>query len=133
MGTYMSNEQMCFGFSDSSLLDREHKTCIYCNESKVIDEFPRHIHYKDNLDSRCRECIKKHTKVRNELRKTAPEKPETCECCGKIPDKWVLDHNHTDDSFRGWLCDQCNTGIGKLGDNIEGIVNALNYLLSRNK
>lgn len=127
----MSNEQMCFGFSDSSILDGENKTCIYCNEAKSLEEFPRHIHYKDNLDSRCRECIKKHTKVRNELRKTAPEKPDVCECCKKKPEKWALDHDHSDDSFRGWLCDQCNTGIGKLGDNVEGIINALNYLLSR--
>ncbi|NDC73096.1 MAG: hypothetical protein EBZ62_06525 [Sphingobacteriia bacterium] len=54
-----------------------------------------------------------------------------CECCKKNPIKWALDHDHDDDSFRGWLCDKCNTGIGKLGDNLEGIVNAMNYFLSR--
>lgn len=107
------------------------KVCIYCNLTKNVDEFPRHIHYKDNLDARCKECIKHHTKIRNELRKVAPDKPEVCECCKKPTDKWALDHDHSDNTFRGWLCDQCNTGIGKLGDNIEGIVNALNYLLSR--
>lgn len=109
------------------------KICLYCNESKSLSEFPRHIHYKDNLDSRCRDCVKKHSKIRNRLHKEAPPKPSTCECCGQIPQKWVLDHDHDTEQFRGWLCDQCNTGIGKLGDDVDGIVNALNYLLSRDK
>lgn len=90
--------------------------------------------YKDKLDSRCRHCIKKQTKVRNKLHKKAPDKPELCECCGEKPYKWHLDHDHSDDSFRGWICEGCNTGIGKLGDNIQGIVNALNYLMmARNR
>jgi hypothetical protein len=42
-----------------------------------------------------------------------------------------LDHDHDDNSFRGWLCEPCNTGIGKLGDNFAGITNAMNYFLSR--
>jgi hypothetical protein len=89
--------------------------------------------YKDNLDSRCRKCVKKHSKVRVKLHKKAPPKPEVCECCKKNPYKWCLDHDHDDDSFRGWLCEPCNTGIGKLGDNFAGITNAMNYFLSRQK
>jgi len=110
------------------------KTCIYCGKRKNRKSFPRHSLYKDNLDTRCRSCIKKHTKIRSKLHKVAPEKPTNCECCGKIPIKWVLDHDHNDDSFRGWICDRCNTGIGKLGDNIDGLVKAINYLiLSKNR
>jgi hypothetical protein len=45
-----------------------------------------------------------------------------------------LDHDHTNDSFRGWLCEPCNTGLGKLGDNLDGIIKAANYLMmSRNR
>jgi hypothetical protein len=44
-----------------------------------------------------------------------------------------LDHDHDDNSFRGWLCEPCNTGIGKLGDDFQSIVNAMNYFLSREK
>jgi hypothetical protein len=75
--------------------------------------------------------VKKHSKVRSGLHKIAPPKPDVCECCKKIPRKWCLDHNHADDTFRGWVCEPCNTGMGKLGDNLSGIVNAMNYLLSR--
>lgn len=90
--------------------------------------------YKDNLDTRCKKCVKRHTKVRNKLHKKAPPKPSVCECCKEVPIKWVLDHDHTDDSFRGWICDRCNTGIGKLGDNLDGVIKAVNYLIvSRNR
>lgn len=105
------------------------KTCIYCKKEKNVSEFPKHSHYKDNLDSRCKECVKYHYEIRKKLHKNAPHKPTYCECCGKIPHKWCLDHDHDTNKIRGWLCDQCNTGIGKLGDNIASVQNALNYLL----
>ena len=46
---------------------------------------------------------------------------------------WVLDHDHETNLFRGWLCDDCNLGIGKLGDNLEGIMRAVKYFKSRDK
>lgn len=137
MVDYMLNNQLLlYGIDvdeDTELNNflEDSKTCIYCKETKALENFPKHIHYKDNLDSRCRDCIKKHTAVVSKIRKTAPAKPERCECCNEIPNKWCLDHDHQTQEFRGWLCDKCNTGIGKLGDNLDGIVQALNYLLSR--
>ena len=104
------------------------KICIYCKEEKEIIEFPKHSLYKDKLDMRCRACVKKHAKIRAQLHKIAPPKPEVCDCCKTIPRKWCLDHDHVSNTIRGWICDRCNTGIGKLGDNINGIQNALNYL-----
>jgi hypothetical protein len=105
------------------------KICSYCKKRKNRKSFPKHSHNKDNIDTRCRHCIRKHNKIRSKLRTKAPEKPEVCECCKKVPKKWCLDHDHTDNSFRGWLCNDCNTGIGNLGDNIEGVIKAINYLL----
>ena len=104
------------------------KTCIYCNSEKPESEFPRHSLYKDNLDMRCRECIKKHKKIRKQLHKDAPLRPKVCQCCGKTPRKWCLDHDHKTDKFRGWICDKCNTGIGKLGDDLKGVKKAVKYL-----
>lgn len=60
-----------------------------------------------------------------------------CECCGFIPDHknkngstrvLNVDHCHKSDVFRGWLCWNCNVAIGKLGDDINGIMNAARYL-----
>jgi hypothetical protein len=106
------------------------KICSYCGARKNKKSFPKHNMYKDKLDSRCRKCVKKHSKVRSKLHKEAPPKPELCECCGKVPFKWCLDHDHKDDSFRGWLCSKCNEGLGKLGDNLEGLIKAVNYLIA---
>lgn len=65
---------------------------------------------------------------------TRPE-PVLCECCGRhfsSTDKrgyrLSLDHDHTTGKFRGWLCGDCNRGIGLLGDNLEGVRRALAYL-----
>ena len=105
------------------------KICSYCDKRKNLKSFPKHSMYKDNLDARCRSCVKKHSKVRGKLHKKAPIKPEVCECCGKIPIQWCLDHDHSDDTFRGWICTKCNTGLGKLGDNLDGVIKAVNYLI----
>jgi hypothetical protein len=57
--------------------------------------------------------------------------PSTCECCGRPPSSKQalhLDHCHVSGVFRGWLCSECNRAIGKLGDSIEGLMNAVRYL-----
>ena len=58
--------------------------------------------------------------------------PHRCECCGisdlVIKKVLMLDHCHRTDKFRGWLCDNCNLGIGRLGDDLEGVRKAVAYL-----
>lgn len=60
---------------------------------------------------------------------TRPE-PTLCECCGKPPGRRSLDldHDHITGRFRGWLCVNCNSGIGKLGDTVHGLRRAIDYL-----
>jgi hypothetical protein len=40
-----------------------------------------------------------------------------------------VDHSHVDGRVRGLLCDQCNKGIGLLGDTAESVGRALAYLV----
>ena len=42
--------------------------------------------------------------------------------------KLQVDHIHGSTTFRGWLCTDCNSGMGKLGDNLEGVLQAAIYL-----
>ncbi len=61
---------------------------------------------------------------------TRPQ-PSACELCGKSPTSrraFHRDYDHDTGTFRGWLCVGCNTGLGKLGDNIEGLERAIDYL-----
>lgn len=51
-----------------------------------------------------------------------------CDCCGRVFEQLVLDHDHLTGEFRGFLCHACNTGIGKLGDNLDGLARAVSYL-----
>jgi hypothetical protein len=60
---------------------------------------------------------------------TRPE-PTHCECCGRKSGRrgLHLDHCHETKVFRGWLCGNCNTGIGLLGDSLETLLRAVGYL-----
>lgn len=59
-------------------------------------------------------------------------RPSRCECCGMsdlvFKKPLCLDHCHLTNKFRGWICDDCNIGIGRLGDDVEGVRRALDYL-----
>ena len=116
--------------SKTSIRKGDTKVCRYCDIEKHVSSFPKHIAHKDNLDTRCKSCIKKQADIRSSILKTAPDKPDTCECCGLPPknNKFVMDHCHDTHVFRGWLCDKCNLSIGHLGDNIEGLEKAIAYL-----
>lgn len=110
------------------------KTCKICEVDLPLKCFPKHSQHKDRLDTRCKSCIKKNSRITDNLKKVAPPKPEFCQCCGNIPRKgkngtFVLDHDHETSEIRGWVCDFCNTALGRLGDNVEGLRKALEYLL----
>ena len=76
----------------------------------------------------CRQCHTLLEKERRGVRKIAPPKPERCDCCHKKTKKLQLDHIHGATIFRGWVCPDCNAGMGKLGDNLEGLLQAAVYL-----
>jgi hypothetical protein len=42
--------------------------------------------------------------------------------------KLHVDHCHTTGKIRGFLCNRCNTGLGKLGDDEAGLLRALEYV-----
>ena len=108
------------------------KTCVKCKISKPITDFRLHSKGEGNNYRRpeCMECEKKYQKNRNRKERTQmrPILGTPCECCGKSDKDLVYDHEHTDNKFRGWICQSCNLGIGRLGDSIEGVKKALAYL-----
>ncbi len=79
------------------------------------------------LEKKCRQCHTILEKEKRKVKKIAPPKPERCDRCHKKT-KLEVDHIHGSTTFRGWLCKACNTGMGKLGDNLEGVLQAAIYL-----
>jgi hypothetical protein len=55
------------------------------------------------------------------------KKPETATRLGVVK-SLAVDHCHSTGKIRGLLCSDCNTGIGKLKDDIKILQNAIQYL-----
>ena len=107
--------------------------CPTCKETKPLSEYYSSPDGRYNGSHRhCKDCYKENNNVVYVLRKENPYPYENpvCECCGIESHSEVLclDHCHIEKVFRGWLCRSCNTGIGSLGDDIEGLEKGLTYL-----
>jgi hypothetical protein len=109
------------------------KICVKCKVSKSITDFRLHskgegINYRR---PECIECEKSYQKKRTANKFREKERPQigtACDCCSRTDKKLILDHCHITDTFRGWLCQNCNLGIGRLNDSLQGVKNALKYL-----
>lgn len=62
---------------------------------------------------------------------------DACALCGtgdnkspgeKRTQNWSVDHCHKTDRVRGLLCTNCNRGLGLLGDTVESLKKAVEYL-----
>ena len=53
---------------------------------------------------------------------------DTCAIPGCDNAATCYDHDHETGKFRGFLCYGHNTGLGKLGDNLAGLMAAVIYL-----
>lgn len=62
-----------------------------------------------------------------QLRKIRLTNNGMCWLCNLRP-ATQIDHDHITGKIRGHLCTPCNTGLGKLGDSVSGLENAIRYL-----
>lgn len=56
-----------------------------------------------------------------------------CAICGnpeQAGKQLSVDHDHTQNKVRGLLCANCNTGIGKFGDDPSMLFKAVTYLVA---
>ena len=108
------------------------KVCKVCNQLKPIEAFSRNGTWRR---PECLSCGAKQQREYSRLRRRygTPPLGTPCECCGQTKEMLHWDHCHDSKEHRGWLCNNCNTGIGKLGEDIEGVLKALDYLAKVNK
>ena len=120
------------------------RVCTYCKKELPVTAFG--MIWGKLTRSMCKGCFTKHAKIVEKLSRSAPPKPDNCQCCGiktetvtnkkKYSNLGVLQLDPTHDNdpkFRGWVCSNCNQGLGKFGDNLKGIIKAALYLSKNNK
>jgi len=126
----------------------QYKLCSICNINKNLNNFSGNTSGCDAFNKNgyrlrrpeCIDCNKEILKGKQLAKKLAKEKgitykaPEgsVCAICNKSQtenNKLVFDHNHITNEFRGYCCNSCNRSLGVFGDNVEGLIKALNYIL----
>ena len=108
-----------------------YQACRVCGELKNEKEFNIHSqvdkYSRRVLNNSCRDCQHKKDRLLNKLKKENGPPATHCQLCGK-EGGIVLDHCHMTEKFRGWLCQSCNIGLGKLKDSIEMLQKGIKYL-----
>lgn len=136
------------------------KVCAGCGEAKPLDQYNKKARARDGLNYKCRPCVnaeslawyrnnrervkKNHREwslralygiTESEFQRLLKLQDGKCALCPvEYSDKGkrnlVVDHDHETGRVRGLLCTRCNTSIGQLGDNSEGLRRALAYVLN---
>ena len=121
----------------------EKKVCNVCHKLLNTIEFSKNQNGVNNRSIRrpscgeCRKVIDGVSLTSSEKKKWAQLKPNLeifeCPICLKrtipgLTSKVVLDHDHSNGKARGWICDSCNTGIGRFKDDIWLLKQAIRFL-----
>ncbi|WP_371648151.1 endonuclease VII domain-containing protein [Streptomyces mirabilis] len=114
-----------------------HKHCLGCGEIKPHSEWHRNRSASDGLSARCKACravegreghLKRHYGMTEAERdEMVASQMGLCVICLKAPAVHV-DHCHETGRVRGVLCFNCNSAIGKLGDDPDAVRRAAAYL-----
>ena len=122
------------------------RECKKCHEVKSIFEFERNQRTPKgamNRRSECKPCRKTRrgisVKDRSEFERLNP-RPTVgdtfgCPVCQRIftirnNQSVNLDHDNETGEIRGWICNDCNTGMGKMNDNINTLARAIAWIKS---
>ncbi|MET8447632.1 endonuclease VII domain-containing protein [Streptomyces sp. NPDC005209] len=114
-----------------------HKHCLGCDEVKPWSEWHKNASASDGLSTRCKACRavagrKRHLKrhyglTEAERDAVVASQRGLCVICLSASAVHV-DHCHKTGSVRGVLCFNCNSAIGKLGDDPDAVRRAAAYL-----
>lgn len=121
----------------------DEKICNVCHRILKTEDFDLNQNGKNNRPVRrpsCKDCRKGIDGMgmsASERRKWQSSKPYLtdfeCPICKKVTiagltAKVVLNHNHETGRILGWICDSCNTGLGRFKDDVGVLREAIRYL-----
>ena len=112
------------------------KKCAHCRKVKKVECFATNNHCKDQLNPHCRECdhikgIKKYALDEITYNNMLVQQDNRCAICDRKPYKrrLAVDHCHSTGKIRGLLCNECNTLLGRLGDDAYHVKQFIDKLL----
>jgi hypothetical protein len=114
-----------------------YKLCLKCGEVKPRSEWHRNATASDGLSTRCKACraaagrthhLKRNYGLTEAERDAmiASQRGLCAICLDALPVH--VDHCHKTGRVRGVLCFNCNSAIGKLGDDPDAVRRAAAYL-----
>ncbi len=120
------------------------KVCSKCKQAKKESEYYKK---RNGLAANCKLChrtptskaaeraytLKKYGLTVDQFNSLLANQNHSCACCkrkepGGAHNTWHVDHCHVTGTVRGILCYHCNVGIGHLGDDLDGLLKAVEYL-----
>ena len=126
----------------------ERKICNRCHVLKPVEEFAFNQTQKGGRRIRrpsCQVCRldieRRHipARIKKEAERKKPQERTVWRCpiCEKqtiigVTSKLALDHDHRSGRTRGYICDSCNTGLGRFRNGKTYIQNALQWLKEDN-
>ena len=122
---------------------KKFKVCDRCFKRLPTDEFSNNRIKKGGVITKrpsCKSCrkvkdgksISSSDRKKWEKNKPIHNSLFQCQICKKNlivgVSKIVLDHNHKTGKVRGYICESCNTGIGRFDDDPNIVKNAIDWL-----
>ena len=121
----------------------DYKVCNICHRYLSVTSFARNqnnVHGIVRRPScvRCRTDIDKRAPKSAQAKRKEKERPRKgdpfrCPICRKmriagITVKVVADHDHNTGNIRDFVCDSCNTGLGRFKNGVDYLRNAIAYV-----
>ena len=93
----------------------------------------RGYYKKDPETYKWRARLNRHGLTKENFMQIVSNQDNKCALCrkpfeGLFGKDCHIDHCHETNRVRGLLCMPCNVGLGMLGDNVEGLKKAINYI-----
>ena len=109
------------------------RVCRKCERHLALAHFPVNVTLGSGTvlyKHTCTDCRRAQQRDRGRLhrRHARPAATAPCPICRRETRRWVLDHDHRTGRFRGWLCNGCNTALGKFADDAATLRRAAAYL-----
>mgnify|MGYP001225080272 FL=1 len=128
-----------FPIEELQVLHENGLECNNCGIVQPVENFQRM--QSGEIKRKCRSCARNQSNLIKELRNkhAYPDDNYSCPICQRTIaeigrkgqtrlQNWVLVHCHETETFRGWVCHHCNTGLGAFSDNLDRIRKAVIYL-----